>query len=638
MSRIDLGAARLHLDPGKYTIEVGTRWYSQLVGFYLTVRDDDWNPNSYSYCADSGTGLYPQWVWSDIWPPAPPTPTRRNWLDQHGNEFTATRYDYSRPQPDRPGGSSGENGDPAQSEPQGPAARPISGCFTDLGPLNNDQLWGGEWFWDPAQQPRFSGSYRLADICNAHHRAERPARYLHFSLAQETRVGLTLQALEPNATAALYVSNDTPKNAWGTPPGNSYANRIATRSSKGKLIHNASPTATLLLPAGSYTIEAVADSRNADSFELAIDVLSPPVTVPDTPPTVSESVNSRKLKTHYANVGESFNLVLPAADADSGNGGPYVYELLDRADDSAFGANGLSFDAATRTLSGTPTAELEHELTYRVHDADSNRAATDAFIDATNLKIVVLAGGGAIGQSNSDTSGSDPQQPISEPVNRAPSFDAGVVTSLSVAENSPAGTNVGSPITASDPDGDTLTYSLTGDDHASFAIDATGQITTASGVTYDYETKSSYSMAVTAADGKGLSVSAPVTISLTDVFEPSPPTAKAGADVNVKRGQTVTLNGSGAAHANGSQTLSYQWTVSGASETELVTVAAGKLTNANQAQASFTMMKRKEMSDRSTLDNGNWIEFTLTVSDGDGESHSDTVRLSIEGSTWVALQ
>ena len=91
-----------------------------------------------------------------------------------------------------------------------------------------------------------------------------------------------------------------------------------------------------------------------------------------------------------------------------------------------------------------------------------------------------------------------------------------------MAENSPPGTNVGSPVTADDPDaGDTLTYTLSGTDAASFAIGgSTGQITTKSGKTYDYEAKASYSLTVNASDGGELSDSIAVTINLTDVGTP----------------------------------------------------------------------------------------------------------------------
>ena len=51
--------------------------------------------------------------------------------------------------------------------------------------------------------------------------------------------------------------------------------------------------------------------------------------------------------------------------------------------------------------------------------------------------------------------------------------------SRSVDENMPAGTEVGDPVTATDADNQTLTYSLGGDDAMYFAIGETsGQITT----------------------------------------------------------------------------------------------------------------------------------------------------------------
>ncbi len=69
---------------------------------------------------------------------------------------------------------------------------------------------------------------------------------------------------------------------------------------------------------------------------------------------------------------------------------------------------------------------------------------------------------------------------------RAPFF-AGDVT-LTVDENTAPSAFVGSPLTAIDPDGDILTYSLSGPDASSFVLDgSTGQITVGSGTMLDYE-------------------------------------------------------------------------------------------------------------------------------------------------------
>ena len=113
--------------------------------------------------------------------------------------------------------------------------------------------------------------------------------------------------------------------------------------------------------------------------------------------------------------------------------------------------------------------------------------------------------------------------------NAVPVFSPSSLT-RSVAENTAAGTAVGGPVTATDADGDSLTYSLDGTDAASFSVySGTGQISTVSGVTYDHEAaKNTYSVTVTADDDNGGTATATVTINITDENEPpeapAPPT------------------------------------------------------------------------------------------------------------------
>ncbi|MDE2887995.1 MAG: fibronectin type III domain-containing protein [Gemmatimonadota bacterium] len=104
--------------------------------------------------------------------------------------------------------------------------------------------------------------------------------------------------------------------------------------------------------------------------------------------------------------------------------------------------------------------------------------------------------------------------------NQAPTFSEGASTARSLAENTGAGQNIGNPISATDDDGDRLTYSLEGRDAAAFTIiSGSGQLRTRSGVRYDYETKSSYSVTVQVRDGRGGSATIAVTITLTDENE-----------------------------------------------------------------------------------------------------------------------
>ncbi len=101
--------------------------------------------------------------------------------------------------------------------------------------------------------------------------------------------------------------------------------------------------------------------------------------------------------------------------------------------------------------------------------------------------------------------------------NRAPAFEADALT-LSVAENSAAGANVGDPVVATDADEDELAYSLSGDGAAAFEIWPSGQITVAEDANLDYEGDvTSYSVTVTATDPSGATDSVDVTINVTNV-------------------------------------------------------------------------------------------------------------------------
>ena len=80
--------------------------------------------------------------------------------------------------------------------------------------------------------------------------------------------------------------------------------------------------------------------------------------------------------------------------------------------------------------------------------------------------------------------------------------------------------SIGDPVTATDPDGDRLTYSLGGPNAGAFEIDsATAQLSVGESTTLNYETQTAYTIEVRASDG-GLTASRTVEISITDVDEP----------------------------------------------------------------------------------------------------------------------
>ncbi len=93
--------------------------------------------------------------------------------------------------------------------------------------------------------------------------------------------------------------------------------------------------------------------------------------------------------------------------------------------------------------------------------------------------------------------------PPSPTTNNEPAFPAETAT-RNVEENSPPATRVGDPVTATDEDaGDTLAYTLGGNNADLFTIDGSnGQISVGSGTSLDYETRNTYSVTVSVSDGK----------------------------------------------------------------------------------------------------------------------------------------
>ena len=170
------------------------------------------------------------------------------------------------------------------------------------------------------------------------------------------------------------------------------------------------------------------------------------------------------------------------------------------------------------TLSGTDAASFDidqYSGQLRV------KAALD-FETQTSYTVTVSVDDGEDADGNTDTTADDTiTVTISVTGANDPPAFADTTATRDIGENTGAGIDIGAPIEATDPENNTLAYTLEGDDKDSFTIDgASGQLKTKAGVVYDFEApKNSYSVTVKADDGNGGTDTIAVTINVTDVNE-----------------------------------------------------------------------------------------------------------------------
>ena len=152
----------------------------------------------------------------------------------------------------------------------------------------------------------------------------------------------------------------------------------------------------------------------------------------------------------------------------------------------------------------TSTEPLDPQLTYTVTVSVSDGIPDSSADDSITITIAVID------------------------INERPEFDPGLDRSINVPENTLVGADIGDPFTATDPENDPNTYTLSGDDAASFGINtSTGQLWLDE--LLDYESlKKSYSITIYVSDNKdqyGNRDRTPddeidVTVNVTDVNEP----------------------------------------------------------------------------------------------------------------------
>ena len=324
-----------------------------------------------------------------------------------------------------------------------------------------------------------------------------------------TNIGSLIPALDPESDELTYslVGSDSHWFDINTSSG-----QIKTKA----LLDHEAPVDTGGDNVYEVTVQ-VTDGRNADgNADTAVDdTVSVTITVANVnePPGFDSSVLDLVV---VENTAASTNIGSPVA-ANDPESDTLTYSL--------FGVDSDQFDIEPSTgqisVGGTTTFDIEspsdsnadnvYELAVMVTDNQDAEGNPDDSVDAEiGVKITVTG------------------------VNEPPEFDSAALE-LEVAENYEAGTNVGDPIVAIDPESATLTYSLSGADSNLFDIESlSGQISVGAETILDYESPSDsggdsvYELVVQVTDGQdadgkpdnSVDATINVTITVTGVNEP----------------------------------------------------------------------------------------------------------------------
>ncbi len=200
-----------------------------------------------------------------------------------------------------------------------------------------------------------------------------------------------------------------------------------------------------------------------------------------------------------------------------------------------------------------------------------------------------------------------------------PMFSAMTAT-ISVPENTASGTDIGDAITAT---GDTLTYSLTGTDAASFSIVSTsGQVQTSAAL--NFEAKSSYSVTVEVRDSPPETAddTIVVTINVTNVNEPPTITTTSIAESVAENTATTTVIATYVASDPENDMLT--WSLSGVDASDFTIT---RNSSSGNGELKFSSEPNYEAAADGNGDND--YEVTVSVRDSADNVVDDTLAVTI---------
>lgn len=154
------------------------------------------------------------------------------------------------------------------------------------------------------------------------------------------------------------------------------------------------------------------------------------------------------------------------------------------------------------------------------------------------------------------------------PNNLRPEFASNTAT-RSIRENTRAGTNLGARFTATDDNGDRLTYSIPDSEYFEI-VDSTGQLRTKA--VLDHEDEDEHVITITATDPAGLPATVDVTITVEDVDETPVISGPATVEIAENGGTSVAIY-----TATDPDETGFDWELTGADSGDL-TLSGGTLT------------------------------------------------------------
>ncbi|MEQ8443788.1 MAG: tandem-95 repeat protein [Alphaproteobacteria bacterium] len=317
-------------------------------------------------------------------------------------------------------------------------------------------------------------------------------------------------------------------------------------------------------PTYSVTLTATGDQGTEASYSTNINVLNvneAPVNLADTSFNVAEN-----------SVAGTVIGTLDVNDPDAGDS--HSFQLTDDA------GGRFNIDAATGAISVSGALDYEasdsHTVTVQGTDQGGLSNSWDVTISVTDE-------------------------------NEAPgNFN---IPAITVSEASPIGQSIGT-ISADDPDGDVVTFSLVDDAGGRFAIDAqTGEVRI--GASLDFESQDSHTITVRATDEHGATSDVTATISVTDANDA--PIAQPDAALTLEE-QPLTLSAS--------SILTNDFDQDG----NLLTVTAV----GNAVNGSVVLNADDQIVFTPNEETVGAASFEYTVSDGRGGTDTGTVSLTIE--------